>query len=61
MTESMDDEYSFPLFMMGSATTYPPEPETDAERRLLELREVVYEITGIPVEQPPKQRIGFLP
>lgn len=56
-----DDEYSFPLFMLGSASTWTPDPETEAERRVRELREVVREITGVPVEQPPKPRIGFLP
>lgn len=57
----MDDEYSFPLFMMGHASTLPPEQETEGERRVRELRELIHEITGIPVEQPAKPRIGFLP
>lgn len=55
-----DDDYSFPVFMMGCATTWEPEPETEAERRVRELRELVHELTGVPVE-PPKPRIGFLP
>lgn len=57
----MDDDYSFPLFMVGHVTTLPLEQEGDAERRVRELRELVHEITGIPAEQPTKPRIGFLP
>lgn len=57
----MDDDYSYPLFMVGHASTLPPEQEAEAERRVRELRELIYEITGIPAEQPAKPRIGFLP
>lgn len=56
----MEDDYSFPLFMVGSASTSQPEPESEAERRVRELRELVHDLTGVPVE-PPKPRIGFLP
>lgn len=57
----MDDDYSFPLFMLGSASTWTPDPETEAERRVRQLREVVQEVTGRTVEQPAKPRMGFLP
>lgn len=60
MTTADEDAGSFSLFMIGSASTSQPEPESEAERRVRELRELVHEVTGMPVEQP-KQRIGFLP
>lgn len=52
------NEWSYPVHMVGMVTTLPPEPDCEAIRRL---HEVVEEVTGKPVEQPPKQRIGFLP
>jgi hypothetical protein len=56
----MNDDYwwaSTP-WMMGYASILPPEPENEKVRRL---HEVVEEVTGRPVEQPAKPRIGFLP
>lgn len=52
------NEWSYALHMTGAITTLPPEPECEAVRRL---HEVVAEVTGSPVEQPAKPRIGFLP
>lgn len=56
----LDDEWSYPLHMTGSAHSFSTEryDECEAVRRL---REVVEELTGKPVEQPQKMRIGFLP
>jgi hypothetical protein len=53
-----DEEFSYPMHMVGSITTLPPEPEVEAVRRL---HEVVAEVTGQPVDEPAKPRIGFLP
>lgn len=51
------DEYSYPLHMMGYASTISePEPENEAIRLL---HEAVKEVTGKAVEAPPKPRIGF--
>ena len=53
----VDAEYSYPVHMTGQASTIPGEPERTAIERL---HDVVEEITGKPVDRPPK-RIGFLP
>lgn len=52
----MQDEYTYSLHMTGQATTLPAEEEDDTIKRL---HQVVAEITGKPVEQPAKPRIGF--
>ncbi len=53
------DEWDYPIHMMGYASTLPPEhPADDVVARI---REVVKEITGVTVEDPPKPRMGFLP
>lgn len=57
-TITLDDEYSYPLHMIGSISTLPAEEENQA---VLDLRDVVEEVTGKPVEVPAKPRIGFLP
>lgn len=58
--EVTDDEYSFPLYMVGSAHALNEQPpaEDDAVRKL---HEAVLEVTGQPVAPPAKPRIGFLP
>ena len=49
--------YEAPEKSHGSITTLPFEPERDL---VAELRATVEEITGQPVEAPPKRRIGFV-
>jgi hypothetical protein len=51
------DGYEAPYGGSGMATTLPVEPERDC---VAELRAVVEEVTGKPVEVPPKPRMGFL-
>lgn len=53
------DEWDYPIHMMGYASTLPAEDSGDD--MVARLREVVKEITGKPVEEPTKPRIGFLP
>ena len=52
------DEYSYSLHMSGTATTLDPEEGNETVRLL---RQCVKDVTGKDVEDPPKQRIGFLP
>ena len=54
----IDEEYSYPLHMLGHASLLPPAAEDEAIQRL---HEAVKEVTGKPVEPPQKPRIGFLP
>lgn len=56
---TLDDEYSYPLHSSGSISTIPGVEDVDDVVR--QLREVVREITGIAVEDAPRQRMGFLP
>lgn len=55
---TLDDEYSYPLHMSGSASTLPADSPDEVIARL---HEVVREVTGQEVEQPAKPRMGFLP
>lgn len=57
---TLDGEYDYPLHMVGAAHSVSSETDEQAEA-IRRLHEVVEEITGKPVEQPQKQRIGFLP
>lgn len=56
---TLDDEYSYPLHSSGSISVLPGTDDLDDVVR--QLRDVVREITGIAVEDKPRQRIGFLP
>jgi len=56
----LDDEYSYPIHMTGAAHAVSGETDEECEAVRL-LREVVAEVTGKPVQQQPKPRIGFLP
>lgn len=59
MPTSDDDYWLDPTpWMMGYASILPVEQENDLVRQL---RDVVAEVTGKPVDEPIKQRIGFLP
>ena len=49
--------YEAPYGGNGTATTLPVQPERD---HAAELRAVVEELTGKPVEVPTKPRMGFL-
>lgn len=49
--------YDAPMPGSGMATTLPTEQERDFGA---ELRAVVEEVTGKPVEEPAKPRMGFL-
>lgn len=49
--------YEAPYGGSGMATTLPTEPERDV---VAELHAVVEEVTGKPVEAPPRPRMGFL-
>ena len=51
------DDYSYPLHMMGAASTLPVEQVDDVVRRL---HEVVEEVTGKPVEPPKRNGMGFI-
>jgi len=53
----LDDEYSFPLYMQGHASTLPAVQDDDVIQRL---HQAVKDVTGKDVVQPAKQRIGFL-
>lgn len=53
-----DEWYYATPWMMGYASCLPAEQGDDTVRQL---REVVAEVTGRPVEQPTKPRMGFLP
>ncbi len=55
---TLEDEYSFPLYMLGSASTLPVPAEDDVIARL---HQAVKDVTGKDVETPPKPRMGFLP
>ena len=52
------DEYSYPLHMLGAASPLPPPDDDDPVARL---HTIVKEVTGKPVAVPTKPRIGFLP
>ena len=56
----MDDEWSYSLHMTGAAHSVSSQEDEECEA-VLQLRQVVEEITGKPVIPPCKQRIGFLP
>jgi hypothetical protein len=56
--DTLDDEYSYVLHQMGTASTLGAEPEDETIKAL---HAVVAEVTGKPVEPPAKPRIGFLP
>lgn len=53
-----DDEYSYPLHMIGTATPLPIDAERDV---IAELHAIVEEVTGKPLDRKPRPRIGFLP
>lgn len=53
-----DDEYSYPMHMQASCSTLPVEEESDV---IAQLHAVVAEITGKPVPNTEKPRMGFLP
>ncbi len=55
---TLDDEYSYPLHVTGTASTLPPEAESEA---IALLHAAVKEVTGRDVEPPQKPRMGFLP
>lgn len=52
------DEWSYPLHMMGYASTLPA--EEDAHDPVVDLHNVVEEITGRAVAKPEPRRIGFI-
>lgn len=56
----LDDEWTYPLHLTGSAHSVSSERDDECEA-VRRLREIVEEVTGKPVEQPQKPRIGFLP
>lgn len=53
-----DDEASYPVHTVGSASVIHDTPVPDAVQRL---HQVVREITGKDVAPPAKPRMGFLP
>lgn len=55
----MNEEYSFPLFMLGSASVIYSEPD-EADDAVAKLHEVVGEVTGVAVPVKEKPRMGFL-
>lgn len=57
--DDVQDEYSYPLHMSGQVSTLPA--DDDAEDIIRRLHQAVEDVTGKPVEQPAKRRIGFLP
>ena len=63
MKTSFEDEYTYPLHMVGSLHCLEPNPEDDdAERRVQDLHQAIEDVTGIrPPGPPAKPRIGFLP
>jgi len=60
-TKMYEDDYSYSLHMSGSVSTiYHDEDETEADKRVQELRKVVEEVTNKPVASPAnKKRMGF--
>lgn len=52
-----NEGYDVPSGGQGTATTLPVEQERDYGA---ELRAVVLEVTGKPVQEPEKRRMGFL-
>jgi hypothetical protein len=60
-TTMYEDDYSYSLHMSGSASTiYHDEDETEADKRVQELRKVVEEVTNKPVASSAnRQRMGF--
>lgn len=50
--------YSYTLHTSGSASTLHDEPPEDPAQAV---RDVVAEVTGKPVDLPPKPPFGFLP
>ena len=55
----LDDEFSYPVHQSGSISTLTvTEPVDDV---VAKLHALVKEVTGKPVEAPPKPRMGFLP
>lgn len=57
----MDDEWSYPLHILGSASTAGEPDESESDCRVRKLREIVEEVTRQPVDEPAKPRMGFLP
>lgn len=58
---TMDDEYSYPLHMTGTATTlYRDDPEEAGDKAVRDLHAVVEEVTGKPVDKPARARVGFM-
>jgi hypothetical protein len=56
---TLDEEYSYPLHTVGTASgSYQEDQADDVVSRL---HQVVKEVTGVEVERPQKPRIGFLP
>lgn len=55
---TLEDEWSYPLQMLGSVSTLPATSEDDVIARL---HQAVKDVTGKDVEKPPKPRMGFLP
>lgn len=55
---TLDDEYSYPLHMQGTASALPPEPPDEV---IAKLHAIVKEVTGRAAEVPEKPRMGFLP
>lgn len=49
--------YESPAFFSGFVSTLPTDSERDPVQ---ELRKVVEEVTGKPLESPPPKRIGFI-
>jgi hypothetical protein len=61
LATTMDEEYSYSLHMLGTATTlYRDDPEDAGDRAVRDLRAVVEEVTGKPVDKPARPRMGFL-
>lgn len=54
----LDDEYSYPIHQTGSISTLPIE---DPDEKIIQLRQAVFDVTGNRVDDPVKQRMGFLP
>lgn len=55
---TLDDEYSYPLHVTGTASTLPAEAQDEV---IAQLHAIVKEVTGQAVEVPEKPRMGFLP
>ena len=54
----LEDEYSYPLHQTGSISILPAE---EVDEKITQLRQAVFDVTGHRVEEPEKQRMGFLP